>query len=171
MDRLASLQSYAVCYVGTMQTLGCVKPDLFRKYQPSNSRLASSQHGTAFTPPGAYTCTASRRHPLRVRVASFLYNVCVCSVLRLPQETRGRRKEVLRKLEALNVNPGPMEVHANSNCRRCRAAWSRTGPICGWVKMCRRAFCPLPWRLFALHTWPPSASTCVTLCMSPGIAR
>ena len=47
------------------------------------------------------------------------------------QEAHSRRKGVLRKLESLTTDPGPMEIHTNSNCRRCRADWGKTGPICG----------------------------------------
>ncbi|CAN0482605.1 unnamed protein product [Scytosiphon promiscuus] len=38
---------------------------------------------------------------------------------------------VLRKLASLTTEPGPMEIHTNSNCRRCRKDWGMTGPICG----------------------------------------
>ncbi|CAM9911722.1 unnamed protein product, partial [Scytosiphon promiscuus] len=51
------------------------------------------------------------------------------------KEAATKRKGVLRKLEALSTDPGPMEVHSNSNCRRCRADWGKTGPICGHCKV------------------------------------
>ncbi|CAM9913537.1 unnamed protein product [Ectocarpus sp. 13 AM-2016] len=51
------------------------------------------------------------------------------------KEAQTKRKEVLRKLESLTTEPGPMEVHSNSNCRRCRADWGKTGPICGHCKV------------------------------------
>ncbi|CAM9402424.1 unnamed protein product, partial [Hapterophycus canaliculatus] len=51
------------------------------------------------------------------------------------KEAATKRKGVLRKLESLSTDPGPMEVHSNSNCRRCRADWGKTGPICGHCKV------------------------------------
>ncbi|CAN0317129.1 unnamed protein product, partial [Discosporangium mesarthrocarpum] len=46
------------------------------------------------------------------------------------QEVTSLREALLRKLRALTTDPGPMEVHENSNCKRCRADWGKTGPVC-----------------------------------------
>ncbi|CAM9157740.1 unnamed protein product, partial [Choristocarpus tenellus] len=50
-------------------------------------------------------------------------------------EVLTRRSAVLLKLERLSVDPTAMEVHENSNCRRCRADWDKTGPVCRHCKL------------------------------------
>lgn len=74
--------------------------------------------------------TTACAHPLNR--SSSPSRCAICRFIYLSsQEAQTKRKGVLRKVDALNTDPGPMEVHSNSNCRRCRADWGKTGPICG----------------------------------------